>query len=221
LIDPLLLILSYYLLVGIAFRQGGTDTAIFISISVVAWKFFAAGTRNALVVTAAKERQMRHVRFPRTVFPISSLIAEAFRFAFALVVVLIAVVVIGKGLDVTLPLLATVIAIQFIFTLGVAFALSALNVFFRDVQHVTLHAFQAWFFISPGLYTVEAIPNAYRGIYDLNPFAHILPAYHSLLLNHEFANPIGLVKVGAASVVVLLVGYLLFVRLEPSFAKVS
>jgi lipopolysaccharide transport system permease protein len=221
LIDPLLLILSYYLLVGIAFRQGGTDTALFISISVVAWKFFAAGTRNALVGTAAKERQMRHVRFPRTVFPIASLIAEAFRFAFGLVVLLVAVAVVGNGLDVTLPLLVVVIAIQFVFTLGVAFALAALNVFFRDVQHITLHAFQAWFFISPGLYTVEAIPEKYRDVYDLNPFAHILPAYHSLLLNHEFANPVGLAKVAVVSGLVLLVGYVLFVRLEPSFAKVS
>ena len=221
LIDPLLLILSFYILVGIAFRQGGTDTALFISISVVAWKFFAAGTRNALVTTAAKERQMRHVRFPRTVFPISSLLAEAFRFAFALIVVLVAMVVAGKGLDVTLPLLSLVVAIQFVFTLGVAFAISALNVFFRDIQHATLYTFQAWFFISPGLYTVDAIPDRYRDIYDLNPFAHILPAYHSLLLNHEFANPVGLAKVGAASFLVLFVGYLLFVRLEPSFAKVS
>jgi lipopolysaccharide transport system permease protein len=188
---------------------------------VVVWKFFAAGTRNALVVTASKERHMRHVRFPRTVFPISSMIAEGFRFAFGLVVLLVALVVVGEGLDWTLPLLGAVVAVQFVFTLGVAFALAALNVFFRDVQHITLHAFQAWFFISPGLYTVDAIPDKYRGLYDLNPFAHILPAYHSLLLNNEFANPVGLAKVGAASLLILLVGYLLFVRLEPSFAKVS
>jgi lipopolysaccharide transport system permease protein len=185
------------------------------------WKFFSAGARNALVITAAKERQMRHVRFPRIVLPLSSLLAETFRFLFGLVIVLAILASFGPGLDVTLPLILVVVAIQFVFALGVAFLLAALNVFFRDIQHVTFHAFQAWFFISPGLYTIDAIPAQYRTIYDLNPFAHILPAYHSLLLEHEFANPVGLAKVAAVSLVSLLVGYLIFVRLEPSFAKVS
>jgi ABC-type polysaccharide/polyol phosphate export permease len=221
LIDPLLLVLSFYLLVGIAFRQGGTDVALFISISVVAWKFFAAGTRNALVSTAAKERQMRHVRFPRVVFPISSLIAESVRFAFGLVVLIVAIAIVETGIDITLPFVLVIILIQFIFALGVAFFLAALNIFFRDVQHLTLHAFQAWFIVSPGLYEASVIPERYQSIYELNPFATILPAYHSLLLDHAISNPVGLAKVGAASVFMLLFGYLFFVRLEPSFAKVS
>jgi lipopolysaccharide transport system permease protein len=207
--------------VSIAFRQGGKDFAIFLAISVVVWKFFAAGTRNALVQTAAKERQMRHVRFPRAVLPLALLVAEAFRFAFGLVVLVGIVGIFGPGLSVTLLLILVVVAIQFVFSLGVAFFLSALNVFFRDIQHITLHGFQAWFFISPGLYTVDAIPDKYRTLYDLNPFAHILPAYHSLLLNHEFANPVGMAKLAAASALLMIIGFVFFVRLQPSFAKVS
>jgi lipopolysaccharide transport system permease protein len=221
LIDPVLLVFSYYLLVSIAFRQGGTDFALFLSVSVVAWKFFAAGTRNALVTTAAKERQMRHVRFPRVVLPLSTLLAELLRFIFGLAIVVAMIGLFGPGLDSSLPLLSVIIVIHFIFALGVALFLSALNVFFRDIQHITLHAFQAWFFISPGLYTIEMIPDRYRPVYDLNPFAHILPAYHSLLLNHELANPTGLAKVAVASLVTLAVAYLFFVRVEPAFAKVS
>jgi lipopolysaccharide transport system permease protein len=216
-----MLVLSYYLLVAVAFRQGGTDVALFLSISVVVWKFFTAGTRNALVITAAKERQMRHVRFPRAVLPLSSLLAETVRFAFALVILIAVIGLLGPGLDITLPLILPIVAIQLLFALGTAFLLGALNVFFRDVQHITFHAFQAWFFLSPGLYTIDAIPQEYRRVYDINPFAHILPAYHSLLLNHELANPIGLVKVAGVSVATLVLGYLVFVRLQPAFAKVT
>ena len=69
LLDPLFLMAAFYVMVGIAFRQGGEKTALFIFVSVVVWKFFSAAVRNAQALTLEKERQMRHVAFPRTILP--------------------------------------------------------------------------------------------------------------------------------------------------------
>ena len=92
--------------------------------------------------------------------------------------------------------------------------------FFRDVGHVTTYVFQAWFFLSPGLYRVEAIPEEYRELYELNPFATILPAYHTILLDQTAPPWIGLAKVTVLSLGLLVIGYLFFVRTAPAFAKV-
>jgi ABC-2 type transport system permease protein len=211
---------AFYVLVGVVFRQGGPETALFIFISLVVWKFFVAAIRNALPFTAAKERQMRHVRFPRIVLPISAVFAESVRFGFGLVVLVITAIALGHRPGMTLPFVLIVAIIQLIFSLGLAFMLAALNIFFRDVQHVTAYAFQAWFFLSPGLYPVSAIPADYRSLYELNPYATILPAYHAILLDNSPPNWVGLGKCGVFSLALVLIGYLLFVRLEPAFAKV-
>jgi lipopolysaccharide transport system permease protein len=221
LLEPLILMGVYVTFMDVILRVGGENFGFFVFISVVVWKYFAAGVRNAIVTTASKDRQMRQVRFPKSVLPLAAILAETVRFAFGLIVVITVGLFFGIIPDLTLVFLLPIVAIQFVLTLGVSLGLSALNVLFRDVQHVTVYAFQAWFFLSPGLYLLSTVPDNWRPIYDLNPFSTILPAYHEVLLNNNVPNLISLVYVGIGSLGVLIAGYLCFVRLAPSFAKVS
>jgi ABC-type polysaccharide/polyol phosphate export permease len=163
---------------------------------------------------------MRQVRFPKIVLPISAVLAETFRFGFGLAVVIFVGLGLGVTPDYRLAFLPLVIAVQFVFTLGIAFLLSGLNILFRDVQHLADYLLRAWFFLSPGLYLLSAVPERYRDLYDLNPFATIMPAYHDILLYHAAPDFVRLGVVAAAAIPVVLVAYGTFVRLEPSFAKV-
>jgi homopolymeric O-antigen transport system permease protein len=222
LLDPLLLAGVYIIVIDVILRRGGPDFGVFVLTSVISWKYFAGGVRNAIGVTLGKERQMRQVRFPRVILPMSSILTETVRFAFGLVVVIaVASGYYGIYPHRTLPLVLAVAAVQGVFALGVAFFLSSLNVFFRDVQHAVAYFFQAWFFLSPGLYTISTVPAQYRDIYELNPFATILPAYHAILLEHRFPDLTALGIVAALAVALLAAGFLFFVRLAGSFAKVN
>lgn len=206
---------------GKILHRGGPHFPIFVFTSLVAWKLFASGVRNAIGVTLSRERQMRNLRFPKVIVPLAVVSAESVRFCFGIVVVLLAAIAYGIRPDYTFPLVFLVAAIQLIFALGVAFLLSALNVFFRDIQHMTQYIFQAWFFLSPVFYALSTVPQRYRVYYDINPFATILPAYHSLLLDHQLPDFSALGVVAGASVLLLVVSFVLFVRLEPLFAKVN
>jgi ABC-type polysaccharide/polyol phosphate export permease len=147
-------------------------------------------------------------------------LAETFRFGFGLVVVIAAGIGFGVTPDQTLPLVLLVVGVQLIFTVGVGFWLSALNIFFRDVQHLSDYLFRAWFFLSPTLYPLSHVPDRYRDLYDLNPFATILPAYHDVLLDQGLPDFARLGVVAGAGSLIAVAGYVVFVRLEPSFAKV-
>jgi ABC-type polysaccharide/polyol phosphate export permease len=125
-----------------------------------------------------------------------------------------------------LLLIPVVAVVQYVLTLGMAIAASALTVFYRDIGNVAGHALRIWFYLSPALYGSEQIqslatkhPEIYT-IYNLNPFAALFESYRNLIY---YGQPptwgmLGLVLIEA--IVILLVAVLVFRRLEPSFAKV-
>jgi len=72
--------------------------------------------------------------------------------------------------------------------LGVSLLLSALNVFFRDIQHITSIVVMAWFFLTPVIYPVEMVTAAFPDVrlhwlYYLNPMTGLLAAYRAALLD--------------------------------------
>ena len=224
LLDPFLMMGVYVILVDYIMKRGGEDPALFIFISVLAWKYFNSGVRNAIGFTQAKGGLMRQVAFPHSLLPLSADIAETFRFGAGLIVVMFFSVPFGIYPSVITLMVLPVVAVQLLFTLGLAYLLSALNVLFRDVYNLTLYAFQLWFYLSPALYplsSLRALPHNMRTILLLNPFATILDDYHNILMNHQMPNLKALGYVGIGSSLTLVVGFAIFVRLQPLFAKVQ
>ena len=220
LLDPLFMMGAYVLLIDVIFRSGVRDFPLYVLMSITAWKYFAAGARDAMALTLSKERQMRQVTFPKLVLPLAAVLAESIRFAVALTIVLCIAVGFGHLPHWTFVALPLVGAVQFVFTLAVAIFLSALYMFFRDTQHVMTYLFQAWFFLSPALYAVSAVPHALEPVMRINPFGTILPAYHGIVLHHAAPDFAALGGVVAASTVLLAGAILFFVWVEPAFVKV-
>jgi homopolymeric O-antigen transport system permease protein len=221
LIHPLMLVAAYVILIDVMLRASVPFYPLFILTSVLAWKFFQSGIRNAVTSTLAKEEQMRQIAFPKAVLPLSAILAEAVRFAFALVVLVIAAACWGRYPSVFTPLLVLVAAVQFVLTLAFAIFLSAVNFFVRDVRNFIDYGFPIWFYLSPGLYTLASVPAHYRTLYLINPLATILPAYHRILIDRHAPNFLHLGIVFSASLALLVAAYLFFVQVQSAFAKVN
>jgi ABC-type polysaccharide/polyol phosphate export permease len=220
LLDPLLLMIAFWLLVSVIFDRGGHAYPVFILSALLSWKFLSSSCGNAMNLTVGKARAMRQVRFPRAVLPLSAVIAGVVHFGFGIVVLVGAAVAFGIYPHPTLPLIVLVVLVQLTIVLGLAYVLSAINVFFRDVQNLTAYLFRIGFYLSPGLYSLERVPESWRPLYQLNPFTHIFTGYRDIVLEHRVPNLGALLVVGAVGLFVLMLGYLLFVRLEQSFTKV-
>jgi ABC-type polysaccharide/polyol phosphate export permease len=116
-----------------------------------------------------------------------------------------------------LPLL---LLIQIMLTLGISFFTSAVTVLFRDIRFLIPLALQIMLFITPIIYPLEMVQESIRPYYlVLNPMAVLIDSYRRILL---FGQPPGtyLPVAAAISLVIFLVGYLTFKRLETSFADI-
>jgi lipopolysaccharide transport system permease protein len=112
-----------------------------------------------------------------------------------------------------------ILAFLFILSLGVSLALSALNVFYRDVQFIWQVVLQAGFFATPILYTIDIFPAYLQRIILLNPVARIIISARNAIIYSMPSNINNLVFIMVSSVIVLALGYFIFHRMEPKFAE--
>jgi ABC-type polysaccharide/polyol phosphate export permease len=218
-LDPLLQCAVYVLFIGVILGMGGADFPIFVLTALIAWGLFSTGTIDAVTSTVRKEASMRQVAYPKSVIPLARIITAAIHFLAGYAVLLVVAVPFGIYPSAYALLGLPVALILLVFTLGVSYFLSAINVFFRDTTKLIRYVFRMWFYLSPGLYSVSQVPESFRSVYELNPFATFFTAFRDVVMYHRVPDVAALGVVLAVSVVLLALGYLFFVRLEPWFAK--
>lgn len=221
LLDPLLLMAVYTLLIDVVLRRGGANYPLFVLAAILSWEFFVRATRNSMGFTLHKERAMRQVAFPKSVIPLSATLAEGVHLLIALGLFLVFALPFGIYPSPLALLAIPIAAVELLFALGFAFFLAGLNMFFRDANHLSDYLFRFWFYLSPGLYSETLIPDRYRTLFDLNPFATFFNSLRDVLLDHRLPDFAALGAVTGVSLVVLVAGYLYFISVEPSFAKVD
>ena len=114
-----------------------------------------------------------------------------------------------------------VLAVQLTFTLGLVYLLSAVNVAFRDLQHVVGNLVTLWFFVTPVLYPVTTVPEQYRALVTLaNPMAGIIRAYQALFYEHTLPDFLPLAVVFAGSLALLALTTRVFESRRELFAEI-
>jgi lipopolysaccharide transport system permease protein len=83
-------------------------------------------------------------------------------------------------------LLPVPIILLTLLSLGLGLWTSALNVRYRDIGIVLPVLVQLWMFVSPIVYPVKLVPEAWRELYALNPIVGIIEAFRSSLFNRPF-----------------------------------
>jgi lipopolysaccharide transport system permease protein len=226
LLHPLIQMAAYYVLVDVILNATkGPDAhrrfILLILTTTIAWKYFSAGVRNSINTTLNKEHRMRQVVFPKAVLPLSSLVAESARFLIGISIVVAVGPAFHHNPGYATPLILVVMVVQFVFGLAFALVCASLNFFLRDIANLVSYTFPLWYYLSPGLYPIDSVPQNWLHWYMINPFATILPAYQDIILDAKMPNFTNLGIVFGASSVLLAGAYLLFVRLQPYFAKVN
>jgi ABC-2 type transport system permease protein len=157
------------------------------------------------------------------ILPLSAVLGNLVHFGLSLVVLAVALPLLGAPPRFGWLHLPWVIALQFLFCLGISLALSALNVFFRDVEHLVPIGLMSWFFVTPVIYSAEQVvgnptlPSWVAPVFFANPMAALLAWYRHAFLGDPLP-PVALWPGLLGAVAVFVLGALLFSRLEPRFA---
>jgi len=223
LINPLLMMLIYFVFISILAKVP-TPIPVLLT-GVIFWQFIVMCTGDAAGAVAGHSNLVKKVYFPRVLMPFSMCLANFINYLLSLAVLLVLVIAISLGIGFPVDLswlwlLPVVLVLQFALVLGIALVVSALNVYFRDIEHITSVVLMALFFMSPILYSVKLVPKWIATWYMMNPFASLVTLMRRAFLGANTPWPVEwtIWPSLALPVVVLAFGLWLFSRLEPHFA---
>lgn len=226
-LDPLLQMLVYVLLVSVILDRKQADYPLFIFAAILPWKWFTTAVGDAITSVSSQDRLIKQLQFPKIVLPTAATVAGVVNFAFGFIALAGLLLLFYRDrASPYLGLLPVIAAVQFVFTLAVAYAVSAVNVFYRDVGNVSRHALRLWFYLSPGLYgvaTLKSIGDHYPLLIQamsFNPFFVLFNGYRAVIYDSQMPDWTSLGVLFVASIGLLALTTVLFKRVEPSFAKV-
>lgn len=223
-INPLLQVLVYALVFPYLMKVRGTDSyLVYLVVGIIPWTFFT----NVINIGSSSIRYnggiIKKVYFPREILPISVVISGMINFLISCVIVLLFVLFGGYGISWHLLLLPFITILQALFSLGLVFALSAINVYVKDAEYIVTFIVNMLFYGTPILYDLSnfsaEVPGILITLVKLNPLTHFMSAYRDIFMYHQLPAFSAIVYLIGLSAVVFAIGYAIFKKLEKGFAE--
>jgi ABC-2 type transport system permease protein len=231
LLRPLALFAILYV-VFVNFLKVGANIphfAVYLLLGVVLWNYFVEVTNNGLSAIVGKGDLMRKLSFPRYVIVVAGSFSALINLGINLVVVALFMALNGVPLTWEILWIIPLIVELFVFSLSVAFLLSALYVKFRDINYIWEVVLQAGFYATPILYPISLVidkSETVAKIMLLNPIAQIIQDAREAVVTTDtttisdlFHNPLAPLIPIAIVVLLAVVSVLYFKKKSPSFAE--
>jgi lipopolysaccharide transport system permease protein len=190
---------------------------VFVFSGLIAWTWFSTGLGTAATVLLDERHLVFQPRLPRAVLPIVSIVVPLVDVVLALPVLLV-MVAFETGLEWTLFAVPAIMLLQLALMSGIAWLISSVSVFFRDVPNLTQVVLQIMFYMTPIFYGLRTVPPEYHGVLEANPMTTLVEAYRAALLGEPWPDAGRFLYVGAMAAVLCAVGYTVFRRLSRNFA---
>ncbi|MBW4509788.1 MAG: ABC transporter permease [Scytonematopsis contorta HA4267-MV1] len=185
------------------------------------WIAFTGGLQQSASSVIYQPNLVKKVVFPLSLLPLVSILSSFIESSLGLMALIVFVGIITKTLHITMALLPLVWIPQLLFTAGLGYFAAGLTVFLRDVPQTLNVVINLWFYLTPLVYPVSAIPEQWRDlIFWVNPMATIGELYRDLVLVGEVKHWGQWGIVWLISLIVFYLGLSCYRRLRPAFADV-
>ena len=224
LIQPLLTTITFTVIFGgiAQLPTDGLPQFLFYMSGTVIWTYFAeclTKTSNTFVNNASL---FGKVYFPRLAVPVSILISNLITFAIQFVLFLIFVGIFalgGAAIRPNLWILFTPVLVLMMAGLGLGFGIiiSSLTTKYRDLRFLVTFGVSLLMYATPVIYPVSSIPERFQALIRLNPMTPIVETFRYAFLGAGAAEPLALLYSFGFMLVIVVLGAVLFNRVEATF----
>lgn len=220
-INPLFQLLIYTFVFSIVMRNGIKDYYMFLFVALIPWIFFATSLSGGTTCITGQKNMVQKIFFPREVLPLSFVISQFVNMLLSFIVIFAVMLIMRYTFNpLALLCLIPVMITEFILALGFTFILSAVTVYFQDMQFIMGIFTMAWQFLSPVMYSVEMVPERFQTVYMyVNPMAPIIIAYRDILYYGRVPELATLLTALVMGVVLFFIGWFTFDRMQRHFAE--
>jgi ABC-type polysaccharide/polyol phosphate export permease len=220
LLNPLCLMAVYTLVFHVYSRfDDANHYTLFVFCGLLPWVWTQSTLVEGTSSIAGSGHLVTKSMFPPHILPLVSVFTGLSHFLLSLPIFFLFSYLLGGEVSWSLLLLPVVVAIHFFMLYGFVLASSALNVFYRDVQHLIGNILSLIFFLCPIVYPATQVPERYSWTLSANPFAAIVQLYHAILLRGDIPSAVLLEASLVWALFSLIVGATIFQRYRDHLAE--
>jgi len=224
-INPLVLAVVYTFVFSVVVKTSVKDHpfVLYLIIGLLPWNFFTIAVSMCSGSIIGNSNLVKKVAFPKELIPLAIVLSSFINFLLEMSVILVILVFLGYNFIPYIPLLLFTVFLHLVVTTGFGFIFASLTVYFRDIEQLITIILLVWFFATPIVYPLGDIATkstaAALFLKIANPLTSIILLYRQSLLYLSWPSLSLLLYAIGGSFVVLLIGYTLFQKLSPNFAK--
>jgi ABC-2 type transport system permease protein len=225
LLNPILLMLVYSFVFSLVLRSGIEEFAIFLLCGLLPFNFFSNSMNYGTGSVVSNANLVKKIYFPKEIIPLSVVLSNLINFLLELLILFVVLAIFRYRFYTYLYILPVIIFVQIFFVAGFTMLVSALNVRYRDLQHLVSILMTVWFFGTPIIYPLTMVPERFQFWMQLNPMTVFVTFYRNIFYFVKY--PEGFYMPSWEIIVICLViafgifflGYFVFKRIEPRFAE--
>lgn len=218
-INPLLMTLVYAIVFPFLLRNGQPHYTTFIVIAILPWVWCTTTIAQGTPTVLNNGPIVKKVFFPREILPISIVTSGLVNYLISCFIIFIFLIFSGIGFSINILFLPLIVITQYIILLGVILITSAIDVYVRDVEYIVNFIMQMVFYATPILYSMEMFPTWVQKFLRLNPMVTIIESYRNIFYYQTPPNFKYLGIVFVAGMILLIIGFRIFNKLQRGFAE--
>lgn len=200
-------------------RTGGAFV-LFMFAGLMVWNLLANSIGDVVTSVTSYAMLLSKVRFPREVLPLSAVLARLVDFACSLVVLLALVFFFKVPVTFAWLWIIPIAMVTLVLASGLAMAVAALNVIYRDVSRIVSLVLLVWFYLCPIFYDIAQVTEPYRSWMMGNPMTALIVGLRAVVMDGTPPDVASLLLAGGISLVVLGAGTWVFRVFDPQFAEI-
>ena len=199
------------------FSTPGVSYLAYLMTGLVMFNYFSEASNLSMSSVVGNFGLLNKIYIPKYIFPLSKCLFVGINFLLTLIPLYMVLIGTGTGINIYHLLLPYAFVCLFMFTLGMGFILSAVSVFLRDMFYIYGIIVMMWTYLTPIMYDIKMIDTGLQTWLKLNPLYHYINFAREIVLYGQIPQPFTWAVCLISSVVVLIIGVIVFKKTQDKF----
>lgn len=218
-VNPLMLVVIYTVIFGTILKVSIHNYTLYLLAGLLPWTMFQTTVVSSSTVVMRNSNLVKKIYFPRQVLPFSVVLSNTINYLYSMIIMVFAMVVFRAHFSTAIVVFPLILVLQVLVMSGFALFFAAVNVYYRDIEHILTVLMTGWFYITPILYTLKIIPEKDRIWFYLNPMTSFVQGYVNILYYGKWPQRIDLFSGSLWAVIGFCLGWIVFSKLSRNFAE--
>ena len=221
LINPVISMLLLYVVFGVVVQSDteGVPSLAYIMAGLISWNYFARVTGEAGTSLLGAQSIVKKVYFPRLVIPLSKAVSALIDLMVAMLILGVLIIIFKIPLSTRALMIFPFLFMAMITGLAFGMWVSALNVRYRDFNHIVPVLLRIGMFLSPIAYSATKVPDKYKWLFQINPLTGIMDGTRWALF-HTPLDPASLGLSAGITITLLISGVWYFLHMDHYLADI-